>query len=145
LPERPEAPASILALLDEVGSPATVATAGGRYFGFVTGAALPTAVAAHWLADAWDQNACLVALSPVAVALEEIVLGWIVDLLRLPPDSAGSFVTGTQMATFTGLAAARHALLSEAGWDVESDGLVGAPPITVIVGQEAHATVYKAL
>jgi glutamate/tyrosine decarboxylase-like PLP-dependent enzyme len=145
LPELPESPTGVLALLDQVGSPATVAITGGRYFGFVSGGALPATVAANWLAAAWDQNACLRVLSPVAAHLEDITLGWLLDLLRLPPGSAGAFVTGAQMATFTSLAAARHALLARTGWDVEASGLFGAPPIEVIVGEEVHVTVLKAL
>lgn len=145
LPQHPEAPHSILKLLDEAGSPGTVATTGGRYFGFVTGGALPATVAAHWLADAWDQNASLYALSPVAAYLEEVALDWLLGLFGLPSTAAGAFVTGAQMANFACLAAARHAVLDQVGWDVEKDGLFGAPPITVIVGEEVHATVLKAL
>jgi glutamate/tyrosine decarboxylase-like PLP-dependent enzyme len=145
LPERPEDPLSVLQLLDEAGSPATVANAGGRYFGFVVGGAMPVTVAAHWLAGAWDQNACLYDLSPVGAYLEEVALNWLLDLFRLPANSAGAFVTGAQMANFTCLAAARHAVLREAGWDVESDGLFGAPPITVVVGEDVHVTLLKAL
>jgi glutamate/tyrosine decarboxylase-like PLP-dependent enzyme len=145
LPEQGEDPAAVLGLLDRIGSPATVASTGGRFFGFVTGGALPATVAAHWLADVWDQNACLYALSPIGVHLEEIVLGWVLDLLGLPATCAGAFVTGAQMANFTALAAARHAVLEQAGWNVEADGLNGAPPITVLVGGEVHVTVLKAL
>jgi glutamate/tyrosine decarboxylase-like PLP-dependent enzyme len=145
LPEHPEDPLSVLQLLDEAGSPATVANTGGRYFGFVVGGAMPVTVAAHWLAGAWDQNASLYALSPVGAYLEEVALNWLLDLLRLPLSSAGAFVTGAQMANFTCLAAARHAVLQQAGWDVENDGLSGAPPITLVVGEGVHATVLKAL
>src|SRR5579871_2026741 len=145
LPEEPQAPAEILALLDEVGSPATVATTGGRYFGFVIGGALPISIAAHWLADTWDQNATLRVMSPVAAYVEDVVLDWIIDLLRLPKACGGALVTGAQMANFTCLAAARHAVLERAGWDVEEKGLFGAPEIDVVVGAEAHATLYKAL
>jgi glutamate/tyrosine decarboxylase-like PLP-dependent enzyme len=144
-PERGSDPAEVLALLDEVGSPATVASAGGRYFGFVTGGTLPAALAATWLASAWDQNAGLRAMSPVASAVEEIALGWLSEALGLPPGCGGAFVTGATMANFAALAAARHALLARVGWDVEGDGLFGAPPIAVIVGAEAHVTVHKAL
>jgi len=145
LPDEGEPASTTLALLDEFGSPATVATTGARYFGFVVGGALPATVAANWLAVAWDQNACLSTLSPVAAYLEEVALKWLLDLLQLPPTSAGAFVTGAQMANFTCLAAARHSVLSRAGWDVEADGLFHAPPITVIVGEEVHATMLKAL
>jgi glutamate/tyrosine decarboxylase-like PLP-dependent enzyme len=142
--ERTDA-AEVLALLDDIGSPATVATAGPRYFGFVTGGALPATVAANWLAGAWDQCAGLEALSPVSAALEEIALRWLVEILALPPGTGAAFVTGATMANFSALAAARHALLERAGWDVESEGLFGAPPITVIVGDEVHVSLMKAL
>jgi glutamate/tyrosine decarboxylase-like PLP-dependent enzyme len=145
LPARGENPLAILKLLDQAGSPATVASMGGRFFGGVIGGALPASVAAHWLADAWDQNACLYDISPVAAHLEDVVLSWILDLLGLPPDCAGAFVTGTQMADVTALAAARNSVLRSAGWDVERDGLFSAPPVTVIVGEEVHATMLKAL
>jgi glutamate/tyrosine decarboxylase-like PLP-dependent enzyme len=137
--------ANMLAILDEIGSPATTASAGPRYFGFVIGGALRSSVAASWLATAWDQNAGLVAASPVAAAIEEIVLGWLLDLLGLPRGSAGALVTGATMANFTALAAARHAVLAREGWDVEADGLHGAPPVQVVVGAEAHATLLKAV
>jgi glutamate/tyrosine decarboxylase-like PLP-dependent enzyme len=137
--------AEVLALLDEIGSPATVATAGQRYFGFVTGGALPATVAANWLAGAWDQCAGLEVLSPVSAALEEIVRQWLVEIFRLPAGSGVGFVTGATMANFSALAAARHAVLERTGWDVEADGLFGAPPITVIVGDEVHVSLQKAL
>jgi glutamate/tyrosine decarboxylase-like PLP-dependent enzyme len=145
LPARAESPLAILKLLDDAGSPATVASMGGRFFGGVIGGALPASVGAHWLADAWDQNACLYDISPVAAHMEDIVLSWVLDLLGLPPTSAGAFVTGTQMADVTALAAARTSVLRNAGWDVEQDGLFSAPPVTVIVGEEVHATMLKAL
>ena len=145
LPDGPSEPEAVLALLDEVGSPATVASAGGRYFGFVTGAALPVTVAANWLATAWNQNAGLVATSALPARMEEIALAWLCDLLALPPECGGAFVTGATMANFTALAAARHALSQAAGWDVEEDGLFGAPPVTVIVGEEVHVSLLKAL
>lgn len=145
LPDEPADPTEVFTLLDDIGSPATTASAGGRYFGFVTGSSLPVTLAANWLAGAWDQNAMYAVMSPVAAAVEDIALRWLLDLLALPADSAGAFVTGATMANFTSLAAARHAVLRRAGWDVEADGLFGAPPVTVIVGQEAHATLFKAL
>jgi glutamate/tyrosine decarboxylase-like PLP-dependent enzyme len=145
LPEQPCPPEEVLALLDEAGSPATLATTGGRYFGFVTGGSLPAATAANWLAAAWDQNAAMAVMSPVGVALEQIALGWVVDVLGLPPSTTGSLVTGATMANFTCLAAARHAVLEAAGWDVESQGLFGAPPITVVAGAEVHVSLLKAL
>jgi glutamate/tyrosine decarboxylase-like PLP-dependent enzyme len=145
LPQASCDPSQVLALLDDVGSPATVATAGGRYFGFVIGGSLPAALAANWLAGAWDQNAALQVMSPVAAKLEEIVLQWMIDLLELPDGSGAGFVTGTTMANFTALAAARTALLQRAGWNVEEDGLFAAPPIHVVVGEEVHVSLLKAL
>jgi glutamate/tyrosine decarboxylase-like PLP-dependent enzyme len=145
LPEDSCDPAEILALLDEVGSPATVATTGGRYFGFVIGGVLPAALAANWLAGTWDQNACMRVMSPVAAKAEDIVREWTLDLLGLPASSGVGFVTCTTMANFSGLAAARSALLQRRGWNVEEDGLFGAPPIRVVVGQEVHVSVLKAL
>ncbi|HET7034133.1 MAG TPA: pyridoxal-dependent decarboxylase, partial [Thermomicrobiaceae bacterium] len=145
LPEQPVDPADVLALLDELGSPATVASAGPRYFGFVTGGSLPAALAANWLAGAWDQNVGLSVMSPAAVTLEAIALDWLLDVLQLPPGAAGAFVTGATMANFTCLAAARHAALQRAGWNVEARGLFGAPPITVVAGAEAHVSLLKAL
>src|SRR5579862_7577663 len=106
LPQNPGDPKETLALLDEIGSPATVATGGGRYFGFVIGGAVPGALAANWLAGVWDQNAAFAVMSPVAAKLEEIVLGWIADLLGLPLSCGAGFVTGTTMANFSCLAAA---------------------------------------
>jgi glutamate/tyrosine decarboxylase-like PLP-dependent enzyme len=138
-------PARVLAELDGIGSPATVATTGGRYFGFVVGGCLPAAMAANMLAGAWDQNAAYEILSPVAVSLEEVCARWLISLLGLPEHSGVGFVTGATMANFSGLAAARHALLAREGWDVEAKGLFGAPPITVIVGGEVHASVFKVL
>lgn len=145
LPQEPTDSEIVLSLLDEFGSPATVATTGGRYFGFVTGGALPAAVAANWLAGAWDQNGGLYVMSPAAATIEQIALRWLLDVLELPPDSAGGFVTGATMANFTGLAAARHAILQKQGWNVETQGLFGAPPITVVVGDEVHVSLLKAL
>ncbi|HEY7358458.1 MAG TPA: aminotransferase class V-fold PLP-dependent enzyme, partial [Ktedonobacterales bacterium] len=145
LPDAPTDAADVLKLLDEIGSPATVAMAGGRYFGFVNGSSLPVTLAANWLAGAWDQNVAFAVMSPVAAVLEEIALRWLIDLLGLPPESGVGFVTGATMANFAGLAAARHALLEQAGWDVEADGLFGAPPLTVVVGQEVHVSLLQAL
>ena len=145
LPTRSTDPQTVLRILDEIGSPETVASAGGRYFGFVIGGSLPAPLAANWLAGAWDQNACMDVASPIASALETICLKWLLDVFSLPPNSGGGFVTGATMANFTGLAAARHTLLQSEGWDVEALGLFGAPPITVIVGDEVHVSVLKAL
>lgn len=145
LPEESSDARSMIEMLDEVGSPATVASTGGRYFGFVIGGSLPAVMAANWLAGAWDQNACLRVMSPVAAELEDVALGWICDALGLPADCDGGFVTCATAANFSGLAAARSALLAREGWNVEEDGLFGAPPIEVIVGEEYHASMQKAL
>src|SRR6185436_11169610 len=125
--------------------PATIVNAGGRYFGFVNGGSLPAALAANWLAAAWDQNAGLSVSSPTAAALEEISIQWILDVLALPATGGGGLVTGATMANFAALAASRHALLQRQGWDVERDGLFGAPPLTVVVGDEVHVSLLKAL
>jgi glutamate/tyrosine decarboxylase-like PLP-dependent enzyme len=135
----------VLQLLDDTGSPATVASSGPRYFGFVIGGALPAAQAAAWLTAAWDQNAALTVMSPVAARLGAVASGWITGLLGLPPAAAGVFVTGATMANATCLAAARDAVLTRHGWDAAGQGLVGAPPVTVVVGAEVHTTVRKAL
>lgn len=125
MPESAADPAATLALLDEAGSAATVASAGGRYFGFVIGGAYPVAVAASWLATAWDQNAALPVTSPVAARLHDVVTGWLTELLGLPAGSAAVFVTGASMANTAALAAARDHQLARVGWDVEALGLVG--------------------
>ena len=123
LPDDPADPQAVLRLLDETGSPATMAMAGPRFFGFVIGGALPVTLAANWLAGAWDQNSALYNVAPATAVLEQVALGWLLDLLGLPPDAAGAFVTGATVANFTALAAARHAVLRQAGWNVEADGL----------------------
>ena len=138
-------PMEILEQLHELGSPATVATTGGRYFGFVVGGTLPASLAANWLAGAWDQNAGLRVMSPVAAELEEVVLGWICEALGLPEKCEGGLVTCATMANFTALVAARHALLARAGWNIADDGMFGAPPIEIVVGDEVHASLLKAL
>jgi Pyridoxal-dependent decarboxylase conserved domain len=140
IPEQPADAETVITMLDEIGSPTTVTTAGGRYFGFVNGSSLPAALAASWLVAAWDQNAALSVESPVGAALEEIALGWLLDLLGLPAGCGGAFVTGATMANFTCLAAARNFVLKNAGWDVEARGLFGAPTISMVVGEEAHPT-----
>ncbi|HEV2232444.1 MAG TPA: pyridoxal-dependent decarboxylase [Terriglobia bacterium] len=145
MPEQPTDPARVLEMLDELGSPATVASVGRRYFGFVVGGVLPAALAANWLAGAWDQCAGLYTLSPVAAHLEEVALKWLLDVFGLPAEAGGGFVTGATMANFTCLAAARHAVLEKSGWDAEAQGLFGAPPITVIVGEQVHVSLLKAL
>jgi len=138
-------PQKLLAMLDEIGSPATVMTTGGRYFGFVNGGTVPASLAANWLAGAWDQNAALRIMSPVAAELEEVVIRWVCEALSLPRDCEGGLVTGATMANFTALAAARYALLAREGWNVVEDGLFHAPPIEVVAGAEVHASLLKAL
>ena len=145
LPSAGLEPAAVLRLIDEAGSPATVASAGPRYFGFVIGGALPVAVAVSWLLAAWDQNVALSVMSPAAAKLDEVALDWVAELLGLPAGTGGGFVTGATMANVSCLAAARDAVLTEAGWDAVADGLVGAPPVQVVVGAEAHASVVKSL
>ena len=135
----------VLQELDDVVTPATMAMSGPRFFGFVIGGSLPAALAAHWLSSAWDQNTGLYNSTPGTSHLEQVSLRWLLDLLDLPRESAGAFVTGTTVAHITALAAARHSVLAKAGWDVESNGLFGAPEVTVITGAEAHPTLYKAL
>ncbi len=144
-PEHGAEAAEVLATLDELGSPATVASTGRRYFGFVIGGSLPAALAASWIVSAWDQNGCMRVMSPVASELEEIVLAWICEALHLPAGCAGGIVTSATMANFTGLITARYALLANAGCNVNDEGMFGAPPIDVVVGEEIHALALKAL
>jgi glutamate/tyrosine decarboxylase-like PLP-dependent enzyme len=145
LPTDPTPARDVLALLDDAASPATVASAGRRYFGFVTGGALPATVAASWLATAWDQNCFTATMSPAVAAIEQVALGWLLEVLDLPRDAGGAFVTGATMANLTCLAAARRAVLTRAGWDVDEHGLHGAPRVRVVLGEEAHPTLRKAL
>lgn len=145
LPARGSNAADTLALLDRVGSPATVASAGGRYFGFVTGGALPATVAASYLARAWDQNTGMAVMSPAANHIDALALRWLVELFGLPESTGGAFVTGATMANASALLAARNHLLADAGWDVDAMGLFGAPEIRVLVGAEAHSSIFKAL
>ena len=144
-PSLPSDPCEVITRLDQIGSAATVATTGGRYFGFVNGGMVPAALAANWLAAAWNQNAALRVMSPIAAELEEVVLRWVCEALGLPPDCAGGLVTCATMANFTALVTARHALLARAGWDVTANGMFGAPPIDVVAGAEVHASILKAL
>ena len=144
-PDRPAEPAEVIATLADAMDAGGVATAGPRYFGFVTGGALPGTVAADWLATGTDINAAVYVMSPVAAVAEDVALTWITDMLGLPAGVSAGFVTGATMANFTGLAAARHHVLAKAGWDVERDGLQGAPRVHVVVGEERHATVDAAL
>jgi glutamate/tyrosine decarboxylase-like PLP-dependent enzyme len=136
---------AVLAALVEAAEPGIVSSQSGRYFGFVVGAALPAAVSADWLTSAWDQNAGGYVLAPSALVVEEIVRGWLTELLGLPQTVSAAFVTSCQMAHVTALAAARYQVLAEAGWDVGQEGLVGAPAIRVVVGEKRHITIDRAL
>jgi glutamate/tyrosine decarboxylase-like PLP-dependent enzyme len=144
-PDGPTDARAVVAELDAVVSPATMAMAGPRFFGFVIGGALPATVAAGVLATAWDQNGVRHDLSPGTAVIEDVALRWVVEALGLPAGTAGGFVTGATVANFTALAAARHALLARTGWNVEARGLFGAPEISVVVGAEAHVSLFKAL
>jgi glutamate/tyrosine decarboxylase-like PLP-dependent enzyme len=145
MPEAGTGPEEVLSILDDFGSPGTMGTAGPRFFGFVIGGSLPAAVASSWMASAWDQCASRFVSSPVSMVLEEVSLAWLTDLLGLPEGCGAGFVTGGTMANFTALAAARHAVLERAGWDVERDGLFGAPRVEVVVGGEVHPSLSKSL
>ena len=144
VPDRESDPRTVIDSLSREAALGVMATAGPRYFGFVIGGSLPVAVAADWIATAWDQNAALYVMSPAAAAIEEIAARWVLDLLSLPPSASVGFVTGAHTANVTALAAARHDVLRRAGWDVESDGLQGAPRVTVLAGQEAHTSISAA-
>ena len=124
-------PIQVIDLLADTGREGTVASQGPRYFGFVTGGSVPAAIAADWLVSAWDQNAQMFVMSPIAAVVEQIVADWLKELFGLPATWSVGFVTGAQMASFTSLLTARHQLLHQADWDVERDGLFGAPPIEV--------------
>jgi glutamate/tyrosine decarboxylase-like PLP-dependent enzyme len=145
LPEEQSPPDEVLRRLDETCSPATIAMAGPRFFGFVIGGALPVTLAANWLAGAWDQNSAFYNVTPATALLEQVALGWLVGLFGLPRGCGGAFVTGATTANFCSLAAARNSTLRRVGWNVEADGLFDAPPITVVVGEEAHPTLFKSL
>ncbi|HEX7381251.1 MAG TPA: aminotransferase class V-fold PLP-dependent enzyme [Nevskiaceae bacterium] len=145
LSESGEPPLQVLETLIASGGRGTSASRGGRYFGFVTGSSLPVATAADWMVSAWDQNCALQVMSPFVAAVEEVTGGWLKQLLGLPSAWSYGFVTGGTMANFTGLAAARHHVLERAGWDVEVDGLSGAPPIEVVVSDEIHYSIAVAL
>ncbi len=145
LPDEGVPPEQVIDELVAGVDPGLVASAGPRYFGFVTGGALPAALAADWMAAAWDQNGFSYVASPAAAVVEEVAEGWLLDVLGLPSAASVGFVTGAQMANATCLAAARNTVLERAGWDVVRDGLIGAPPLTIVAGEEAHATVFTAL
>lgn len=145
LPSESSSPAEIIDHLATAADPGIVATAGPRYFGFVTGGSHPAALAADWLVSAWDQNTALYVMSPAAAVIEEVAAGWVVDVLGLPRSASVGFVTGAHMANLTALAAARHHVLRAVGWDVEARGLQGAPRVHVVVGVEAHVSIFAAL
>jgi len=145
VPEEPCTPEEVLAVLDEIGSPASMAMAGPRFFGFVIGGTLPVTLAANWLATAWDQATGLHDVTPMTAKLEQVSMRWLLDILGLPAECGGGFVTGATMASFSGLASARYSVLKQAGWNVDADGLFGAPPINVYVSEEVHPAVTKSL
>jgi glutamate/tyrosine decarboxylase-like PLP-dependent enzyme len=145
LPDSRTSDDEVLALLDKLGSPATMAMTGPRFFGFVIGGSLPVSVASNWLSTAWDQNTVMHEVTPAVATLERVAMNWLIDLFGLPDSSAAAFVTGATVANLTSLAAARNRVYSDIGWDVEADGLIGAPPLTLLVGEEAHPTLIKSL
>jgi glutamate/tyrosine decarboxylase-like PLP-dependent enzyme len=145
LPEGTSDPHTVLANLVRDAEPGIVASVGPRYFGFVTGGALPVTVAADWLASTWDQNGAMYVMSPALAVMEDIVSSWILETLRLPPSASVGFVTGAHMANFTCLAAARHEVLRRTGWNVEEQGLQRAPHVRIIAGDHAHVSVIGAL
>lgn len=145
LPDTPTDPASVVDLLAKLAEPGLMAMPSGRFFGWVIGGTLPAALGADWLTSAWDQNSGMRFATPGTVAVEECAAAWLLDLLGLPEDADVGFVTGATMANFTGLAAARQQVLTDAGWDLDSEGLTGAPRVRVLVGAERHGTVDLAL
>jgi glutamate/tyrosine decarboxylase-like PLP-dependent enzyme len=145
LPHEISRPEDVLSLLSEFGSPATTAQIGGRYFGFVNGNALPIGLATKWLADIWDQNSALYVMSPIAAKLESLCQTWLKQLFDLPKHTVAGFVSGTSVATLSGLAAARYRQLQKLGWDINQQGLFGAPKLRLIMGRQTHGTVAKAI
>lgn len=145
LPEFSSNPSEVLRMLHTYGSPATVAQTAGRYYGFVNGGAIPVSLAAKWLSDVWDQNTALYVISPIASKLEDICETWLTELFGLPAGTSAGFVSGSSIAILCGLAAGRNELLQRSGWDVNAKGLFGAPELRVVVGEQAHASVFKAL
>jgi glutamate/tyrosine decarboxylase-like PLP-dependent enzyme len=145
LPDGPSDPGEVVERLADAAEPGVIAMGSGRYFGFVIGGALPAAIAADWLTTTWDQNAGLYVCGPSAAVVEEVAGGWLADLLGLPDGVAVAYVTGCQMAHVTALLAARHHVLAREGWDVNADGLQGAPRIRIVAGAERHSTLDRAL
>lgn len=145
IPDEPTDPELTLWMLNEIGSKGTVANAGGRYFGFVIGGSNPVSLAANWLASAWDQNSGLEVTSPIGSTLEKVCSKWLTEILPVSKDAVAGFVTGVTVANFCGLAAARHSLLMKQDWDVQANGLFGAPEIKVVISEDAHGSLKKAL
>jgi glutamate/tyrosine decarboxylase-like PLP-dependent enzyme len=145
LPDGPSDPKAVVEALARDADAGLVGTAGPRYFGFVIGGGVPAALMADWLTSTWDQNAGLYAISPAAAVVEEVAASWLLDVFGLPEGSSVGFATGATMASFTAIAAARHAVLQRAGWNVEEDGLIGAPPIAVVTSDESHVTIFVSL
>jgi len=136
---------AIIKQLHQYGSPASVAQTGGRYFGFVNGGVIPAALAARWLSDFWDQNTALYVISPITAKLEEVAESWLRELFGLPENTVAGFVSGSSLAIFCGLAAARYRILQNLGWDINKKGFPGAPRVRVVAGRQAHGTVVKAI
>ena len=145
LPDDPAQANQVLELLNQYGSPATVTALGGRYFGFVTGSAVPVGIAAKSLATYWDQNSAMHVLSPLSSKLESVVESWLKEIFNLPSQTVAGFVSGTSMANFCGLAAARYRVLKNLNWDINTKGLFHAPAIRIVTGKQAHSTVHKAI
>ena len=145
LPDGPSDPGDVLKLLGIYGAKSTVAQSGGKYFGFVCGGSLPVSLAVKWISDVWDQNSALYVLSPIAAKTEELCEKWVTELLDLPQGTAAGFVSGSSTAIICAIAAARNELLRRQGWDVSERGLFGAPPVRVVLGSQAHSSVFKAL
>jgi glutamate/tyrosine decarboxylase-like PLP-dependent enzyme len=145
LPNDGTADLDVLAQLDEIGTPAAVGMTGPRFFGFVIGGSLPVTLASNWLAAAWDQNDVMYEVTPATATLEQVAMEWMIDLFGLPADTGAAFVTGATIANFSALAAARNRVYAGVGWNVEADGLIGAPPISILVGEEVHPTVIKGI
>jgi len=145
LPDDGTADLDVLAQLDDIGTPAAVAMTGPRFFGFVIGGSLPVSLASNWLTAAWDQNDVMYEVTPATATLERLAMEWMIDLFGLPEGTGAAFVTGATIANFSALAAARNRVYAGVGWNVEADGLIGAPPITILVGEEVHPTVIKGI
>jgi len=145
LPNDGTADLDVLAQLDEIGTPAAVGMTGPRFFGFVIGGSLPVTLASNWLTAAWDQNDVMYEVTPATATLEQVAMEWMIDLFGLPADTGAAFVTGATIANFSALAAARNRVYAGVGWNVEADGLIGAPPISILVGEEVHPTVIKGI